>query len=197
MSTHSEADVSDVLGASGDCPRIVVGEDPNQKTWLVSWPTQKAKTRLNNLFIGMAEQNVNESSAGLSPARRAQADKDFSEAMRRGDYKTWGAGWLAEYQTPRGQVMFLLSLLQEKHPTATEADAIALFRDKGGEVTRALLRVAPPFFSLMIDDMPTAPMADPEALLAFKMATIGQMMAQIQSTLASFQLQHSPLSPTG
>jgi hypothetical protein len=196
MSHSSEADVSDILGASGDCPSIVVGESPNEKTWLVGWPTQKAKTRLNNLFIGMAEQNVNESSAGLSPQRRAQADKDFSESMRRGDYKTWGAGWLAEYQTPRGQVMFLLSLLQEKHPTASEADAIALFRDKGGEVTRALLRVAPPFFSLMIDDMPQAPMADPEKLKAFKLTIVADMMEQIQATLSRFQLQHSPLSPT-
>lgn len=191
----NDADVTDIIGASGDCPTVTVGDGPAAKTWTISWPTQDAKTRLNNLLIGVAEENVNKSNKGLSPARRERADADFSAALRHGDYKTWGPGWLAEYNTPRGQLMFLLSLLRETHPRATEADAASLFRDAGGAVTRALLRVAPPFFSLLIDDMPTAPMANSVDLAVYKKAMIKEMMTSITLVLDAMPL--TPSIPTG
>ncbi len=185
-------DVSDVLGASGECPVITSGSGNQAKTWRIGWPDGRAKTRLNALLIGMAEENVRESNAGLSPARRAMAEKDFSEALRRGDYRTWGSGWLAEYNTPRGQLMFLLALLQGEQPSATEADAVMLFRDYGDEVTRALLRVAPPFFSLLIDDLEQIRTATPEAVKTFKLAMIAEAMGAVERTLAKFQAPPTP-----
>jgi hypothetical protein len=182
MSNASTPDVTDVLGASGACPEIKLGNE----TWVIGWPTQAAKTRLRKLLIGIAEENLIESSADLSPAVFKQTFKDFSESVRGGEYKTWGAGWLAAYNTPRGQLMFLLSLIQENHPTATEADAVRLFREKGEEITLALLCVAPPFFSLLIDDMESLRMAPAEEVQRFKLQMVGQAMNAIRKKIAEF-----------
>jgi hypothetical protein len=196
MSDNATPDVSDVLGASGACPEIVVGEGVHAKKWVIGWPIQTAKTRLRKLLIGIAEENIRESCEGLSPAFVKHTMKSFTDAVRDGEYKTWGAGWLAAYNTPRGQLMFLLSLLQENHPHATEADAIRLFRDKGEEVTLALLCVAPPFFSILMDDLDQMRLATEEEALRFKTEMVGQAMTAIRGVLTHIQTQRTPTTPT-
>ncbi len=184
----NSADVSDILGASGACPEITVGN----KTWSIGWPTQAAKTRLRKLLIGIAEQNMMQAASDLSPGFQKQAQKDFSEAVRNGEYKTWGAGWLAAYNTPRGQLMFLLSLVQENHPSATESDVTAIAREKSDELSRAFLCVAPPFLSLLIDDMEQLQTATAESVSAFKAETIGAMMAQVKKALRQLPTLSTP-----
>ena len=71
-----------------------------------------------------------------------------------GDYKTFGAGWQRIIQHPGNAHLFLLSLLREHHPEATELDSQTLAMQAQELVAAALVRVVPRFFAILLDGLP-------------------------------------------
>lgn len=116
-------------------PTIVEGG----KTWRLGFATQKAKARLENLF---REYAVRDATENESP-QEAQAVRDMA---RGGHYRTLEAGWVVMLQSPAGQVLYLLSFLQQHHPDATYADAMRIARKEPQQVQDAMTEISPDFF---------------------------------------------------
>jgi hypothetical protein len=90
----------------------------------------------------------------------------------------------------RGVSMFFLSLLRENHPDVTESVALELLREKGEECKRALLRVAPPFFLLLLDEYPD--------VVGTKESDRPAVKAQLMEKLLPLLLKSLlPTTPTG
>jgi hypothetical protein len=145
--------VGTMLGASGGCPEVVF----NGKTWKIGHPTQRAKDTLERLAVSKATQEI----MALRGVVDAPAYAELFEAHKRditaGSFRTWGEGWQRITFSPQNAHLFLLSLVRECHPEATERDAQALAIGAPEELQLALAQVVPGFFTVLLADMPLPP----------------------------------------
>lgn len=141
--------VQDVLGAAGEPPRVVA----DGKTYTVGFPTQRAKARLEELVAASAVAAVADLKAALPPAAYAEQWAEVKELIRRREYRTGGSLWAEAMAGPGGGVLFLLALLRECHPDATEADARRLLAAAPEQVEAALARVTPVFIRAVAADL--------------------------------------------
>lgn len=135
------------LGSAGACPEIVF----QGKTWRIGHPTQRAKSALEELATAKAVAEVRALKTIVPADAYGELFSELATRVSAGDYRTWGAGWQRIIFTPANAYMFLLSLLRERHPDATEADAQALASNCREEVELALARVVPDFFTMLVD----------------------------------------------
>ena len=156
--------VQTMLGAAGACPEIPLAGE----LWRVGHPTQRAKAVLEELAAAKAVAEVR-ALKGVVPADAYQ--EAFAETVAQvqaGAFRTWGAGWQKIVLSGGNAHLFLLSLLRENHPRATEDDARALAAGEPELVAAALARVVPGFFSLLLAGLPLT--ADQRAGVAAAMA---------------------------
>lgn len=178
--TDDGTDIGDILGTAGAPPEI----ECNGRVWRIGFPTQRAKTRLNELLIGITEDELESMEGVVSPKRFKKLEDSFNADLKSGKYKTWGDGWANALGSQRGGIAFFLSLLRENHPDATEADALLLLRECGEKCQRAMLRVAPPFFSALADDHPAVMGAKESERESAKAKLLGTMMPQFLKMLS-------------
>ncbi len=166
--------VTQMLATTDACPEIVVSGKP----WKVGHPTQAAKARLEKLAARVALDEVRRLKDVLDPAAYSET---FSEATRSlPEYRTWRPGWQRVVFDPANVHLFLLSLVQEHHPNATETDIIALSRAAPEEVTAALAQVIPDFFRLLLAGLEMTP----------------DQRAAVEAELAKFRARLVPTPPT-
>lgn len=141
------------LGAAGACPEISF----QGKTWKVGHPTGRARSVLEELAVAKATAEVRSLKTALPPDAYAEMFTELCGRISAGDYRTWGAGWQRIIFGTQNSHLFLLSLLRENHPEATEADAKAIGFGCPEEVQLALARVVPDFFALLLQGLPLSP----------------------------------------
>ena len=149
MSDGAESpSVTTMLGAAGACPEI----RHDGKNWKIGHPTQRAKACLEQLAVASAFDEVEALEATLSPQRYQKAYRELLASVAAREYKTWGPGWQRVVWGPMSAQLFLLSLLRENHPDATEDDALTLAGAEPGRVSLALAQVIPSFLALLLSD---------------------------------------------
>lgn len=173
MADDVPAGIGDVLGAAGACPEVVSGAT----VWKVGHPTQKAKAALEELAASKAVANVRAMRDVLPAEDYAEMWDETRADLQAGAFKTWQKGWKRVVMGGGGEHLFLLALLREHHPKATEADALALAAEEPEQVAAALARVVPGFLSVLLDGVPIPP------------ARRDQLKAAI---LEAFARRHSP-----
>jgi hypothetical protein len=92
-------------------------------------------------------------------------------AISAGEYKTGGAGWASVVFKGTNASLFLLSLLRECHPEATEKDAHRLAVNEPEQVQLAMARVVPGFFDLLLAEMELPPDSREKIKAAMELAT--------------------------
>ncbi len=175
--------VQNLLGDAGACPEV----EWNRKVWKIGHPTQGAKGALEELAAAKAVAAVTELKGAVPPATYAEMFENVMRGIKTQAYKTFAPGWLEQATGPAGGTLFLLSLLRERHPDATEEDAVGLATARPDEVQAALARVLPPFFDLLLEKAPL-PATQKQAVLA-----------AVTQALASFLPASTPSDspPTG
>lgn len=138
------------LGDAAALPTITLGG----KKWTVGAPTGRAKSALEELVVEIATANVERLQRVLSPAKYAAKVKDLDRAIDGGHYVTWGELWRAVSDGPDGRPAFLCALLRERHDDATMAVAREMWLRETRQVKRALARVVPSFFDLLLQHLP-------------------------------------------
>jgi hypothetical protein len=142
--------IGTMLGAAGACPEI----DLKGNRWKIGHPTQRAKAVLEELAVAKAVAEIRRLKGILPPDAYAETFAELTSRIAAGDYRTWGGGWQRVVLAPGNSHLFLLSLLREHHPQASEDDARALALGEPEQVGAALARVVPGFFSLLLDPLP-------------------------------------------
>lgn len=137
------------------------------KTWTVGAPTGRAKSALEEIVVEIAEANIERLKKSLSAARYAAKVKDLDNAIDGGHYLTWGQLWRSVADGPDGRPAFLCALLRERHAPeeATMTLAREMWTQEPRQVRRALARVVPSFFRLLLQSLPTE-QAERETMLA-------------------------------
>lgn len=145
--------VGDVLGASGACPTV----EACGKVWRVGWPTQRAKACLEELAAAKAVSEVRALKPALPPDAYAELFGELIAGISSGAYRTWGSGWQRVVFGGGNSHLFLLSLLRENHPGATEQEAKDVAAGDPDGVAAALARVVPGFFDVLLRGVPLPP----------------------------------------
>jgi len=129
--------------AAGPGPTVVSGG----KTWRLGFNTQDAKGRLEELVRGHVVRDAIKTKRAVGGADGDETYAHTDRLLKQGHYYTFAQGWAEIIQSPVGAVMFLMSLLQEHHPDATEADAMRLLADEPEQIEAAVSAVSPDFFA--------------------------------------------------
>ncbi len=162
--------VQNLLGDAGACPEI----EWNGKRWKIGHPTQGAKGCLEELVAAKAVAEVKAIKGVLPADDYAEMFKALLSRITTGYYRTFFPGWIEQTTGGGGAVLFLLSLLRERHPDATEADAVGLAGERGDEVQAALARVVPSFFEMLVASATHIP---PDQKAAMRSAMAGVVAA--------------------
>lgn len=150
MSDRAAAGVQTMLGAAGGaCPEIPYGG----KVWRVGHPTQSAKKTLEALAVASAAGELRELRGAVPPDAYKEMFDTFTAKVAAKSYRTWGPGWREVVFGESGAHLFLLSLLRENHPEATEADVLALAEHRPEDVRLAVAEVVPNFVLLLLNDL--------------------------------------------
>ena len=150
MSGSDVPGVTTMLGNSGACPEIVV----DGKTWRIGHPTQRAKAELERLAVAMAVAEIRALKEMLPADAYQETFRELTDSIAAKHYRTWGAGWQRVVWGPQSAHLFLLSLMREHHPQATELDAQTIAAAEPEQVIAALVQVVPNFVALLLADRP-------------------------------------------
>lgn len=149
----TDAGIGAALGDAGPCPTITYGK----KVWTVGHPTQKAKAWLELLVIEIAQDNIDKSKPILKRGVYEKKCDALDMQISGGHHKTGGALWSTVNSGPDGQVLFLTSLLRERHPEVTIDDVRGMVLNEPRQVRRAMLVTVPGFFTILVSGLPMAP----------------------------------------
>ena len=153
--------VQDCLGAAGEPPRVThAGQE-----WVIGFPTQRTKARLEELIAAAAVTEVVALKGTLPADVYAEMWADVKEAVRSREHRVGGRLWAGAMGSPHGGVFYLLALLREHRPDATEAEAVRLAAAEPEQVSAALDRVTPLFLRAVATGA-GATAAQTDALLA-------------------------------
>lgn len=138
------------LGDAGSCPTV----QWDGHTYEIGWPTQRAKTALEELAAAKAVSEIRSLKKALPADAYAETFSELTSRIAAGDYRTWGVGWQRVVLAGGNAHLFLLTLLREKNPKITEQLARALAIAEPEQIGAALARVVPGFLSLLLDELP-------------------------------------------
>ena len=127
------------------------------KTWRLSFNTQDAKGRLEDLIRAHVVRDALKSKRALGGAEGDEAYRTATQPLEDGEYDTFGERWKALLSKPAGSLLFLLSLLQKNHPDATIEDARKLYIREQEQTESALFAISPDFFAAMSEQMGATP----------------------------------------
>lgn len=172
--------IGDLLGDAGALPEIEYGG----RVWKIGKPTQRAGDCLVQLTIRAAMREIQALKGVVDDADYRAMFDDFTVSVQTGAYKTWGDRWSAMAAGMDGTVRFLLSLLRERHPDATESDAMSLMVNCGDEVKAAFAQVLPPFLFLLLDHHPAVLAASNELKAKVKAEAFPKVMEAFRPLFA-------------
>lgn len=141
------------------------------KTWRIGFNTQDAKARLEEL---MRSHVVREALKNKRAVGGPDGEELFAAKMKQvegGHYLSFAEGWRDLLRTPVGGTLYLLSLLQEHHPDATESDARRLLVQESEQTTAALTAITPDFLAAAAVQMGVNP-GDAPGLVAAVVADL-------------------------
>jgi hypothetical protein len=148
-----------LLGDAGPCPTVT----HDKKTWTVGHPTQRAKAELEKLVVEVAQKSLDDLRGVLPPAKIAEKEAALDGLLFARAWQTWGSLWSQVVNGPLAFPLLLASLLRQRHPEATLADAEALWAGANRPCRTALMMVVPGFFTVLAGSLP-ADAADRQAL---------------------------------
>lgn len=125
------------------------------KTWRFGFNNQNAKARLEELIRAHV---IQESKANDAP----EEYEETRDRIRGGYYKTFAKGWVSIFDSPDGNLLFILSLLGKHHPEATIDDAKHILVLERDQVAMALMEIAPDFFQALAAQWATEKGIDPK-----------------------------------
>lgn len=142
-----------MLGAAGSPAEL---NDHKGRKWLIGHPTQKAKERLEKLATAKASANLRAMRDTLPEDEYEEHFERLSDKIATGDFKTWRSGWhkIVLAADGSGTALFVLALLKEHHPDATEEDVVDLAVNCPEEIKLAMAQVLPPFMALIVEGLP-------------------------------------------
>lgn len=176
MSDGEAPGIGVLLGSAGPCPEFTA----LGKKWTVAHPTQDAKARLEKLAAKVALDEVRRMKDVLDPQAYQEAFTEVTRSLK--DFRTWKSGWQKIVFDPEYAHLFFWSLLQEKHPDATEAEVLALCQKAPEEVQAALAQVLPDFFQLLLNGIADRLTPDGKRLAQAAMETIRASLAPTAAT---------------
>jgi hypothetical protein len=138
------------LGAAVAPPEVMYAGKP----WKIGHPTQEAKAELEKLVVQVAEQSLADLRGALSAVRYAALEQQLDDRIYARHWQTWGSLWQEVCNGPLSFPLFLLSLMKPHHPTATIADAQALWLNANRPCRHAIAMVLPDFFDLLAASLP-------------------------------------------
>lgn len=144
------------------------------KVWRLGFNSQDAKSRLEELFRGHVVRDALMTKRAVGGP---DGEEQFAAEMARvrgGHYAFFADGWRELLGTRAGNVLYLLSLLQEHHPDATEQDAMRLLVQENEQTVEALAAITPTFLSAAAVQMGMRP-GDAPALVAAAVAELARM----------------------
>lgn len=159
------------LGAAVPPPEIQF----DGAVWKIGHPTQRAKAELEKLVAQAAEQNLADLRDVLSPARYAEREAKLDAALLARQWQTWGTLWAEVMNGPLAFPLFLASLLRPHHPSATTAQAEALWLGENRACRTALAMVLPDFFSLLVASLPADEAARQAAAVVWAAEVLGRL----------------------
>jgi hypothetical protein len=184
--------VTTMLGAAGACPEVRHGG----KVWKVGHPTQRAKACLEQLAAAQALAEVTVLKGIVPPDQYAELYQSVRDAITARHYKTWGEGWQKIVWGPMSAQLFLLSLVRENHPDATEDDVLAMAGGAPEQVAAALALVVPPFVSLLLSDRKDVTPEQRAAIMGVA-ERVASQLAPSPPPPAPFPATTAPSSPSG
>jgi hypothetical protein len=137
--------VGDVLGAAGEPATI----DWNGKTYKLAPLTYGAVTRTEMLVAKSVSAELESMRGELPDGQFRRLEADLTAKLLGRAHRAGGALFTEVMSSADGQVMYLLALLREHHPDATETDARRMMADVPDRVERAILLVTPDFLRLV------------------------------------------------
>lgn len=176
--------VSTMLGSSGACPEIRL----NGKVWKVGHPTGRAKACLEQLAVASAFAEVEALQGALPAPSYQKAYRELLASVAAREYKTWGPGWQRVVWGEMSAQLFLLSLLRENHPEATEEDALTVAAGAPEQVSLALVQLIPNFITLLLSERKDVTQEQREKI----MGVTRQMAERLSPNLAPMA---SPMPP--
>lgn len=178
MSEPSPApSVGVMLGDAGPCPEVV----HRGKVWKVGHPTQNAKAELERLAVQVAAQAIYDLEGVLPPAQFKKASDTFVRSVSAKSYKTWGAGWQEVVLKDENVHLFLLALLREKQPEATEEVARTLLGECSLAVSLAFAQVLPDFMRLLLLERKDLTPGQREELVGLVAGRLTEVVSRQQS----------------
>lgn len=142
-----------LLATPGSSPEITF----QGKVYRIGHPTQRARETLERLAAAKATLEITALKGELDATAYAELFESHKQDIVAGKYRAWGEGWQRITLAPRNHHLFLLALLRENHPDATEREALGLAQGAREEVELALAEVVPGFFTLLVEEMPLPP----------------------------------------
>jgi hypothetical protein len=140
--------VSPSLGDAAVLPTITFAG----KSWTVGAPTQKAKSAFEDFVVQIASANVERQKGNVPAAKWEQLNDRLDGEIESGQYLTWGKLWNRINDSPESPIVYLASLLKERHDDATLELARQMIKAEPRQVRRALARGVPSFFSLIVQE---------------------------------------------
>lgn len=180
--------IQTMLGAAGACPEIPF----KGKLWRIGHPTQRSKSTLEELAAAKASSEIRALKNVLPAEAYKEHFRELNSSLAAGDYRTWRSGWQSVVLNAEGAHLFLLALLRENHPNATEREALALCLGEPELVGAALTRVVPGFFDLLMEDLPIEGQQRTECEAIIKEAVAGLTARSKEKSPTS----NPPPSPT-
>lgn len=168
--------MGDGTNGVGDCPRITV----DGIEWKVGWPTKRAKKRLEQMVAGKAITEVDSLKDMLSAELYRKKSDDVLSLVTAGEHRVGGQLWNRVMASESGATLYLLSLLRENHPDATEEQTYRLMLHSPEQVRVAIALVTPNFYRLIGEEKGLTP--DQQA----------QLMKQAQDALSQPEKTANP-----
>lgn len=145
--------MGDGLNGASDCPRIKT----ESAEYKVGWPTKRARKRLEQLVAARAITELEELADTLRPdVYRTRSDKVLA-LVTAGAHKVGGELWNTVMASEAGATLYLLSLVREHHPDATEEHVNALLYKYPDQVQVAIRLVTPNFYRLLGEERGLTP----------------------------------------
>ena len=132
---------------------MVAGPGPSiecgGKVWRVGFNTQDAKGGLEELVRAHVLRNAIKNKRAIGGTEGQEIFDEAEKKILQGHYLAFEKGWQETLKSSAGTILYLLSLLREHHPDATEDDARKLLVQEREQSEAAILAVSPSFFSAM------------------------------------------------
>lgn len=170
MTKQRDAAPSVMSVRAGPAPSVT---EAGGKVWRLGWNTQDAKAGLEALVVSHATREAVKRMRLVGGEEGAAYFELFQNRVDAGQYSTFAPGWTHTMAGPDASWLFLLSLLQAAHPSATPDDAKRLLKAEPEQTVVSVGVIAPDFFAAVVTQIGVEKGATTEevAAAAAKIAT--------------------------